>query len=40
MVFIGTGGGEGHAPARRLYEAQGYRPFPIVQSYKVLDGGD
>jgi GNAT superfamily N-acetyltransferase len=38
VVFIGTGGDDGHAPARRLYEALGYRPFPVVQYYKVLRG--
>jgi GNAT superfamily N-acetyltransferase len=38
VVFIGTGGHDGHAPARRLYEALGYRPFPVVQYLKVLHG--
>jgi GNAT superfamily N-acetyltransferase len=37
IAFIGTGGDPGHAPARGLYEALGYRPFPIVQFYKALD---
>ena len=37
VVFIGTGGDPGHAPARRLYESLGYRPFPVVQHYKKLD---
>jgi GNAT superfamily N-acetyltransferase len=36
VVFIGTGGDAGHAPARQLYEALGYRPFPVVQYYKIL----
>lgn len=37
VVVNGTAGDEGHAPARRLYEALGYRPFPVVQYYKALD---
>jgi len=36
VAFVGTGGDPGHAPARGLYEALGYRPFPIVQFYKAL----
>jgi GNAT superfamily N-acetyltransferase len=37
IVFIGTGGDPGHAPARSLYAALGYRPFPVVQHYKTLE---
>jgi GNAT superfamily N-acetyltransferase len=40
VVYIGTGGDDGHAPARRLYEGLGYRPFPVVQYYKVLRQDD
>ena len=36
IVFIGTGGDPGHEPARALYQALGYRPFPVVQFYKAL----
>jgi GNAT superfamily N-acetyltransferase len=36
VAFIGTGGDEGHAPARRLYARAGYTPFPVVQFYKRL----
>jgi len=36
VVFVGTGGDPGHEPARRFYETMGYRPFPVVQFYKVL----
>jgi hypothetical protein len=36
VAVIGTGGDPGHAPARRLYERSGYRPFPVVQFYKEL----
>jgi len=36
VAFIGTGGDPGHEPARHLYEALGYRPFPVVQFYKGL----
>jgi GNAT superfamily N-acetyltransferase len=40
VVFIGTGGDPGHAPARRLYASLGYRPFPVIQHYKRLDPED
>ena len=40
VVYIGTGGDDGHAPARELYAALGYHPFPVVQYYKVLQGDD
>jgi GNAT superfamily N-acetyltransferase len=38
VAFIGTGGDPGHAPARALYARLGYRPFPVVQFYRALDG--
>jgi GNAT superfamily N-acetyltransferase len=37
VVFIGTGGDPGHAPARSLYRSLGYQPFPVVQHYKQLE---
>ncbi len=40
VAFIGTGGDPGHEPARKLYEALGYRPFPVVQYYKALGSDD
>jgi GNAT superfamily N-acetyltransferase len=40
VAYVDTGGDPGHAPARRLYEQQGYQPFPIVQYYKVLGSKD
>ena len=40
VAFIGTGGDPGHEPARQLYEALGYRPFPVVQYYKALGSDD
>jgi ribosomal protein S18 acetylase RimI-like enzyme len=33
---IDTGGDEGHAPARHLYEKAGYTPMPIVRYFKAL----
>jgi GNAT superfamily N-acetyltransferase len=36
VAFIGSAGDPGHAPARALYEALGYRPFPAIQFYKAL----
>jgi hypothetical protein len=40
VVFIGTGGDPGHAPARDLYESLGYRPFPSAQYFRVLPDSD
>jgi GNAT superfamily N-acetyltransferase len=37
VAFIGTGGDDGHAPARSMYHALGCRPFPVVQFYKALN---
>lgn len=37
VIFIGSGGDPGHAPARGLYASLGYQPYPVVQYYKRLD---
>jgi ribosomal protein S18 acetylase RimI-like enzyme len=34
--MIDTGGDEGHAPARKLYEALGFKPLPIVRYFRAL----
>ena len=31
MAVVGTGGDEGHAPARRSYEKAGYTALPLVR---------
>lgn len=36
LAVVGTGGDEGHAPARRSYEKAGYTPLPLVRYYKDL----
>lgn len=36
LAVVGTGGEEGHAPARRSYEKAGYTPLPLVRYYKAL----
>jgi GNAT superfamily N-acetyltransferase len=36
VAFLGTGGDEGHAPARRLYDRAGFSRFPAVQYFKAL----
>ena len=36
VVFIGTGGDPGHAPARSLYKSLGYRLLPAAQYFRVL----
>ncbi len=36
LAQVGTGGDEGHAPARRSYDKAGYRPLPLVRYYKAL----
>lgn len=33
LVEVGTGGEEGHAPARRAYEKAGYTALPLVRYY-------
>ena len=36
LAVVGTGGDEGHAPARRSYEKAGYTGLPAVRYYKEL----
>ena len=36
LALIGTGGDDGHAPARRTYEKAGYTALPHVSYYKSL----
>jgi len=36
VAMIGTGGDEGHAPARRTYEKANYTLFPSAQYFKAL----
>lgn len=36
LAVVGTGGDEGHAPARRSYEKAGYSGLPLVRYYKKL----
>jgi GNAT superfamily N-acetyltransferase len=36
LAVVGTGGDEGHAPARRAYEKAGYTPLPLVRYYQAL----
>jgi ribosomal protein S18 acetylase RimI-like enzyme len=36
MAVVGTGGDEGHAPARRSYEKAGYTGLPNVRYYQDL----
>ncbi len=36
LAALGTGGDEGHAPARRSYEKAGYTGLPLVRYYKKL----
>jgi ribosomal protein S18 acetylase RimI-like enzyme len=36
LAVVGTGGDEGHAPARRSYEKAGYTGLPLARFYKVL----
>ncbi|MBN1137761.1 MAG: GNAT family N-acetyltransferase [Anaerolineae bacterium] len=36
LAEVGTGGDEGHAPARRSYEKAGYTPLPLVRYYQDL----
>jgi GNAT superfamily N-acetyltransferase len=35
-AVVGTGGDEGHAPARRSYEKAGYTGLPLVRYYQAL----
>ncbi|MDO8969716.1 MAG: GNAT family N-acetyltransferase [Saprospiraceae bacterium] len=36
LAVVGTGGDDGHAPARRSYEKAGYTGLPLVRYYKEL----
>ena len=36
LAVAGTGGDEGHAPARRSYEKAGYTALPLARYYKRL----
>jgi ribosomal protein S18 acetylase RimI-like enzyme len=36
LAEVGTGGDEGHAPARRSYEKAGYTAIPLVRYHKDL----
>ncbi len=36
LAVAGTGGDDGHAPARRSYEKAGYTALPLVRYYKEL----
>jgi ribosomal protein S18 acetylase RimI-like enzyme len=36
LAVVGTGGDDGHAPARRSYEKAGYTALPLVRYYKDL----
>jgi ribosomal protein S18 acetylase RimI-like enzyme len=36
LAVVGTGGDEGHAPARRSYEKAGYTGLPLVRYYQAL----
>jgi ribosomal protein S18 acetylase RimI-like enzyme len=36
IAVIDSGGDEGHAPARHVYEKAGYTPMPIVRYFKAL----
>ena len=36
LAVVGTGGDEGHAPARRSYEKAGYTGLPLMRYYQAL----
>ncbi len=36
LAVIATGGDDGHAPARALYESEGFTPLPLVRYYRHL----
>ena len=36
VAVVETGGDDGHAPARRVYEAAGFTPMPSVRYFKAL----
>lgn len=37
IAAVGTGGDEGHSPARALYESLGYTALPGIRYLKLLD---
>jgi hypothetical protein len=37
LVQVATGGDEGHAAARALYEAAGFTGLPLVRYYRELE---
>lgn len=37
IAAVETGGDRGHAPARAMYEAAGYKALPVVRYLKLLD---
>lgn len=37
MVMVETGGDAGHAPARELYESDGFVRWPVARYFKQLD---
>jgi ribosomal protein S18 acetylase RimI-like enzyme len=34
LAVVATGGDDGHAPARALYESAGFTPMPLVRYYR------
>ena len=40
LAVVGTGGDDGHAPARRSYEKAGYTGLPLMRYYKDLSEED
>jgi ribosomal protein S18 acetylase RimI-like enzyme len=36
LAVVGTGGDEGHAPARKCYEKAGFTGLPLVRYYQAL----
>ena len=36
IAMVETGGDPGHAPARRAYEASGFRLLPVARYFKAL----
>ena len=38
MVMVETGGDSGHAPARALYESEGFVRWPVARYFKDLSG--
>ena len=38
IAMVETGGDPGHAPARRAYEAAGFRLLPVARYFKSLEG--